>query len=456
MLLEFSIENFKSFSAETRFSMYAAPKQKGLDYSLFKIPFPKTNAKGLCSSVIYGPNAAGKTNIIGAMDVFRSIVLRGNIKNAEENSSANPAASLLELIPNSQLHTDEPVRFYIDFYEENLWIQYQLIIDLGQFLDKNHPRKILFEKLTVNHASVFERNEFDSIRPILSVRPSSDIAHLFSIASKLDLQDTELLASESLDPQELFLCNGFKAIFSRKLSNIITDWFSNKFMVIYRADSMQLINRFSNSQKQSIYVVKTTTEAARTFGINSNAIGYIIRDTDSEPQLCSILSDQTDSQRAVLPAELFESYGTIRFINLFPLIIQAIKTGATLIVDEFDASIHPMALMSIINIFHNDEINKHHAQLIFNTHNPIFLNSNLLRRDEIKFVERDDETHSSTLYALSDFGTSGDKGVRRHEDYMKNYFVSRYGAISDIDFTPIFEEVMASESEDTHAQTKAK
>ena len=43
----------------------------------------------------------------------------------------------------------------------------------------------------------------------------------------------------------------------------------------------------------------------------------------------------------------------------------------------------------------------HHAQLIFNTHNPIFLNSNLFRRDEIKFVERDDDTHDSVLYALS-------------------------------------------------------
>ena len=86
---------------------------------------------------------------------------------------------------------------------------------------------------------------------------------------------------------------------------------------------------------------------------------------------------------------------------MFPLVIKAIMTGGTLIVDEFDASIHPMALMSIINIFHNDDINIHHAQLIFNTHNPIFLNSNLFRRDEIKFVERDDDDHYSTLYSLA-------------------------------------------------------
>ena len=93
-------------------------------------------------------------------------------------------------------------------------------------------------------------------------------------------------------------------------------------------------------------------------------------------------------------------------------------------------------------------VNIYHAQLVFNTHNPIFLNSNLFRRDEIKFVERDDDTHDSVLYALSDFGTTGDKGVRKHEDYMSKYFISQYGAIKDIDFTPIFEEILCDEKEE--------
>ncbi len=216
-------------------------------------------------------------------------------------------------------------------------------------------------------------------------------------------------------------------------------------MVIYRADSMQLIKRFIDPQKKTVYIEKTTNKAARLFGINSNAVGYVVSDDDSEAKLCSIFKDTNSKKNVALAAELFESYGTIRFVNMFPLVIRAIQTGGTLIVDEFDASIHPMALMSIINIFHNDDINVKHAQLIFNTHNPIFLNSNLFRRDEIKFVERDDDNHCSTLYALSDFGTTGENGVRKHEDYMKNYFVSRYGAIKDIDFTPIFEEIVASE-----------
>ena len=120
----------------------------------------------------------------------------------------------------------------------------------------------------------------------------------------------------------------------------------------------------------------------------------------------------------------------------------AINNGATLAIDELDASIHPMAIMNIINIFHNDEINKKGAQLIFNTHNPIFLNNSLLRRDEIKFVDK--EENGSIHYSLSDFKTNGEKGVRNTEDYMKNYFINKYGAIKNIDFSDIFNNMKGS------------
>lgn len=441
MLLEFKTKNYKSFVEEAKFSMVAAPKQSGLDYSLLRKKVKGKIIKGLCSSVIYGPNASGKTNIIGAMDVFRAIVLRGNIKNSEEKTSPNQASSALELIPNNKMSVPQPVEFGVDFIENELRIQYSICIDLGLFLDDRYKRRIISEELVVNGDRVFSRKEdltFDNLKVIKQYLSSS-------IESKSE--GAIEIAKNSLNKEELFLTNGFKLIFSQPFVKMLTDWFANKFMVIYRADSMQLITRFTDPQKKAIYIEKTTDKAAKLFGINSNAVGYVVSDDDSEAKLCSIIKNKKNKKSAILAAELFESYGTIRFINLFPLVIRAIQTGGTLVVDEFDASIHPMALMSIINVFHNDDINKHHAQLIFNTHNPIFLNSNLFRRDEIKFVERDDESHYSTLYALSDFGTTGEKGVRKHEDYMKNYFISQYGAIKDIDFTPIFEEILANEGE---------
>ena len=441
MLLEFRTKNYKSFVEEVKFSMIAAPKQKGLDYSLCTEKIKGKSWKGLSSSVIYGPNAAGKTNIIGAMDVLRSIILRGNIRNSEEKSSPNPASAALELIPNNQYFESRPVEFAVEFIEDGLRIGYSISLDLGVFLDCDYQRKILKEELFVNGEVIFCRDERLTVGNLKEIKPY--------IAENLYKNTDGLveIAKNSLNQEELFLTNGFKLIFSQTFVKLVTDWFMNKFMIIYRADSMQLIKRFADPQKKAVYVERTTDKAAKLFGINSNAVGYVVSDEDSEAKLCSLFKNDRNNKTAAMAAELFESYGTIRFVNMFPLVIRAILTGGTLAVDEFDASIHPMALMSIINIFHNDDINIHHAQLIFNTHNPIFLNSNLFRRDEIKFVERDDERHYSSLYALSDFGTSGERGVRMHEDYMKNYFISQYGAIKDIDFTPIFEEIIAVEGE---------
>lgn len=422
--------------------MVAAPKQSGLDYSLLKEKVRGKLVKGLSSSVIYGPNAAGKTNIIGAIDVLRAIIIRGNIRNSEEKNSPNAAASALELIPNNKLSEAHPVKFSIVFLEKKLKIQYEISMDLGTFLDEEYPREIKEERLSVNGEDIFTRSAN------LTIGDLKGIEDYLSDITNQNKENVMGIARNSLTRDELFLTNGFKLIFSQKLVKLIVDWFTNKCMVIYRADTIQLIKRFADPKKKAVYVEKTTNQAAELFGINSNALGYVVSDDEPEAKLYSIFKNTENEKNTAIVSEIFESYGTIRFINMFPLVIKAIMTGGTLIVDEFDASIHPMALMSIINIFHNDDINIHHAQLIFNTHNPIFLNSNLFRRDEIKFVERDDDEHYSTLYSLASFGTTGEKGVRKHEDYMGKYFISQYGAIKDIDFTPIFEQLLEDERED--------
>lgn len=439
MLLEFKTQNYRSFADEVVFSMISAPKQRELEYSLLKEKIGSKEFKGLCSSVIYGPNASGKTNIIGAIDTLRSVVLRGNIKNAEDATNPNYAMSRLELIPNNKLTKSQPVKFFIDFTENGFRIQYTLNIDIGGFLDMNYDRKVLLEKLEVNGEIVFIRDDKIYI---------GNLKLLKDYATDYDsnfYENIKTLTESSLNADELFLTNGFRIIVSPKFSELIINWFREKLFVIYRADSMNRIWKNPNNLQNSIYAEKVTNEAAKIFGLNANAVGYISENNDSDAQLVSVIDYEKNN--VAIPAEMFESYGTVRFINLFPMVLEAVQSGGALIVDEFDASIHPMAIMNILTAFHNDDININHAQLIFNTHNPIFLNSNLLRRDEIKFVERDDETDFSTLYSLSDFGTSGENGVRKGDDYMKHYFVGRYGAVKDIDFTSVFEEVLSAEGQ---------
>ena len=434
MLIDFRIKNYKSFVDETTFSMTPAPKQTGLDYSILKELIGRKYQKALCSAVIYGPNASGKTNIIGAMETLKAIILRGNIKNSDNNSSPNIASSALELIPNCDIEPN-PTEFSISFVEKGFLITYSIIIELGGFLEKKYARKIVSEKLIINGKDIFSRGkDFEIALPSI-IRPLSNKS-INRITPK-----TKEIAQSSLSDTELFLTNGFKTIFAQDLVSLITGWFQNRFMVIYRSDEIQVMHKFANPKENTVYVEATLTKAAKEFGINSNALGYRTNSDGDDVVLCSIFNNN----RIAIPADTFESYGTIRFINEFPLVINALLNGGTLVMDEFDASIHPMALMNIISIFHNDEININHAQLIFNTHNPIFLDSSLFRRDEIKFVERDDSTNRSIHYSLSDFKTAD--GIRKGEDYMSNYFVNRYGAIKDVDFSPILKKIISSKEE---------
>ena len=268
MLLEFKARNYKSFKEDLIFSLMPAPKQKGLDYSILKSRVGKKVHKGLCASVIYGPNASGKTNIIGAMDAFKMIVLRGNLHNDDDKSYPNPAASSLELIPNCSDSAPSPVAFTIKFIEQGLLVEYGFSADLGRFLSSEHPRKILTEVLRINEEIIFSREaslEFGSFSLIRSY---------LSNAVEQNAEGAMILAKGNLIEDELFLMNGFRTIFSAKLVSLITEWLEHKFMVIYRADSMNLIRKFSDPKKKSIYIEKTTNEAAHQFGITSNALVY--------------------------------------------------------------------------------------------------------------------------------------------------------------------------------------
>lgn len=426
MLLEFQTENFKSFKDRIIFSMIPAPKQKGLDYSILNTKVGKKDYKALCSAVVYGPNAAGKTNILGAIQTFKSIVLRGNIKNSAP-SSPNPSDYYLELIPNNTLKEKKNVFFSIKFIHNNYLINYSISLDLGLFMDKDYERTVLNEELEINEKKIFTRENnkltFDNLK---------DIKTLLIPNYEKKLKAIHTIAEDSMQKEDLFLMNGFKTILSPTITELVSDYLSNKLEVAYHADLMKTVPMFSSKTAVDEFM----NEAVKDFGINSNKLVYVKNKKTDEPILCSIMDD-----KRVLPAEMFESYGTVRFVNMFPMIAHALKNGGTLVIDEFDSSIHPMASMSIIGVFHNDEINKNHAQLIFNTHNPLYLNGNLLRRDEIKFVERDDETKCSRHYSLSDFGTKG-TNARKGKDYMDNYFISAYGAIRDIDFSDTFKKIV--------------
>ena len=86
-----------------------------------------------------------------------------------------------------------------------------------------------------------------------------------------------------------------------------------------------------------------------------------------------------------------ESAGTLKMFALYPELKIVLERGGVYFVDELNARLHPLLVRNIILIFLNPKLNVNHAQLIFTTHDTWHLANNLLRRDEIWFVEKDSD-----------------------------------------------------------------
>ncbi len=118
-----------------------------------------------------------------------------------------------------------------------------------------------------------------------------------------------------------------------------------------------------------------------------------------------------------------ESIGTRKFFKMSAPILNTLKEGKILIIDELDASLHPMLTKLLIQLFHNEEVNTKNAQLIFATHDTNLLTPALFRRDQIWLTEKD-KFGATDVYSLAQF-----KDVRAKENFEKNYIQGKYGGI---------------------------
>lgn len=125
----------------------------------------------------------------------------------------------------------------------------------------------------------------------------------------------------------------------------------------------------------------------------------------------------------IFELEKEESKGTRKFFAMSAPILDTLKNGKVLIIDELDASLHPILTQHLIKLFHDENINRNNAQLIFATHDTNLLKKTIFRRDQIWLSEKD-KYGSTDLYSLAQF-----KNVRKNEDFEKQYIHGKYGAI---------------------------
>ena len=128
------------------------------------------------------------------------------------------------------------------------------------------------------------------------------------------------------------------------------------------------------------------------------------------------------------PTDKMESEGTKKMIEIAGPLVDVIRLGKILVVDELDAKLHPFLTRKIIGLFMDKEFNRNGAELIFATHDTNLLNIQYLRRDQIWFTEKD-KSDSTELYSLVEFRDESGNKVRNDRNIEKDYINGRYGAI---------------------------
>ena len=122
-----------------------------------------------------------------------------------------------------------------------------------------------------------------------------------------------------------------------------------------------------------------------------------------------------------------ESNGTRNLLFLAGPVLDILKKGQTLVIDELDTSLHTLLVRELVRLFHRPDINAEGAQLLFTTHNTSLLDApDLFRRDQVWFVEKNKD-QSSTLVSLHEFSP------RKNEALERGYLMGRYGGIPFLD-----------------------
>lgn len=415
MLEEFSFGNFWSFKDIQTLNMSAAKiKSKNSlidDINVFPI---NKDTSLLKAKAIYGANASGKSNVIKALVTFIRI-----IKDSVKEEKA------LSLIDSFQLSTEtenKPTFFQLIFrigktrYRYGFEADDKSIKSEWLFSTPNKREQPLFireDKLIVEinqthfEEGVMYQKLFENSKDPIFTETSLFLTHLSSTGfGKLSKQIIKTISSISiisgLGHRGMYGVAGDSLRDSVK-KKFILDFLKKADIGIDDLDTIEITNEnlpenLEDEVKEDLKKGKIIVSRRTKYNAELNSAGK---------------SDFSFGMQ--------ESEGTKKMFELSPFIYRSLKEGTPLFIDEFDSRFHPLLTKKIVELYNSVENKK--AQLIFTTHDTNLLSSDLLRRDQIDFVEKD-KYGASHLYTLVEI-----KGVRNDASFEKDYIQGKYGAI---------------------------
>lgn len=414
MILELKVKNFRSIKDWQSFSMLGERKVKEHPNSVIETE----GYNILSSAIVYGRNASGKSNLLTAFDAVTFMVL-----NSAE-LKLDDAIPPYEPYKLDKANINQPVEFSIDFIAKD---QIRYIYSFGYSKTEIHYENLKFYPKS-QPAILFERVKGRKIKfgEYLTGR-KKEIENLL-YANQLFLSKIGTERIDQLESPYRFLTDHLfvSRFHDTKYDNALIRLFTNKLGESKSPDFLSNINRLLTAADTGIEEVTVKEQPVDKDRLPEDMTEEQ-KDEFAEKYKYRIRTKhkQFDNEKAVGSVEFQlkeESTGTVKLLVVGGLIIEALGTGQTLVVDELDKSLHPMLTRELIKIFNNPKTNPKHAQLIFASHDVSLLDLDLFRRDQIWFSEKEFEGNSH-YYSLSQV-----PGVRANVPIEKWYMSGRLGA----------------------------
>ena len=395
MIIEWSVENFGSFSDVQKISCEANTDSSLRDSNVFEIG--GKGIEGVVKSVaILGRNGSGKTHLLNALAHIQGIAIKG-VRDGGTEQYLSGGFSHKKNIPKAL-----PSRVEVVVLVDEIKYHYGVTIChwgtiVEEFLNvyiTAKPQKWFHKRVIYNSEGEFLRYEYESC---VKLKGDKSVWEKATNSTELFLAKASKLGSKQLFPFYDWLCN--------KLVFVGEECYSEKL------------------RKNREY--KGVNELCRFLGL---PYGY------SDEQL---IDDSFKSFRATKYGKVVpffwegESEADLALLDFAIILLDVFRQGKTLVADSFFDKLHPITICKILQLFHNSAINTKKSQLLFTTHHVSLLDQKLLRRDQIWFIEKEYESApymengQSELHRLTEFSP------RKTDNIARNYLAGEYGAIPE-------------------------
>ncbi|WP_294737295.1 ATP/GTP-binding protein [uncultured Flavobacterium sp.] len=421
MILQFSIKNYKTFKEKATLSFIASnyDKETREDENIYYNE--RFGFRLLKSAVVFGANASGKSKLFEA---FR--FMKRYIRNSSKEGQKGDEIDVDPFRLNS-LTENEPSEFEITFIHRDVQYRYGFEVTRSEVISE-----WLYQKRKIKEVELFYRDDtgvelhernFSKGKRIVKEELLRENALLISVAAQFN------------DVTSIEVLEWFKGLIN--LSGL--DESGYKGFTVSKADDLVEKIKILNLLKAADLGIKDIQPKRLDLDklpkdLPEEIKNKILREVEEEKAefFSGVLTahDKHDEEGNSIDGVQFsleddESSGTRKFFALTGPILDVLKNGYILVVDELDSKLHPNLVCKIVSLFNSKEFNPNNAQLIFNTHNTNLLNSGLFRRDQIWFTEKN-KFGEAKLFSLADFKS---KDVNKKDPFEEHYIDGRYGAI---------------------------